>query len=230
MQLLRRVAVEELEPCPYLPGRQKRYESFIADDLSAVELGELLASGWRKFGPYYFRPACPDCRQCIPLRVPVDRFEPSRSQKRILRKNRDIEVNLRPLQPSREGFELHARHGRNRFDSDTGLEEFLQLFYLPSAPALQSELRLDDELVGIGWLDVADNGLSSVYFSFAPEHAARRLGTLSILCEISLTRDHNLPYYYLGYYVPGCPAMAYKDRFRPRQHYDWQQQRWVDIP
>jgi len=230
MRLLRPVAAEATEPCPYLPGREKRYESFLAEGLDDRELAELLESGWRKFGPYFFRPACSNCRLCIPLRVPVDAFAPSRSQKRVLRSNRDISVVLKPLQPSRDAFELHARHGRERFGSDTAFEEFLQLFYTPSVPALQSEFRLADQLVGIGWLDVAENGLSSVYFSFAPEHAARRLGTLSILCEIALTRERNLPWYYLGYYVPGCAAMAYKDRFRPRQYYDWQQQRWFDAP
>jgi len=230
MQLLRSVALEATEPCPYLPGRKKRYESFVADGLTAAELTELLQSGWRKFGPYFFRPACPDCRLCIPLRLPVERFAPSRSQRRVLRRNRDIEVRLAPLQPSREAFELHARHGRERFGSDTGLAEFLQLFYLPPAPAWQSEFRLDGALVGIGWLDAAADGLSSVYFSYDPDRSRRQLGILSILCEIALTRDRRLPYYYLGYFVPGCAAMAYKDQFHPRQHYDWTREAWHDIP
>jgi len=230
MQLLRAAAPEATESCPYLPGRVKRYESFIAEGLDAAELTALLEQGWRKFGPYFFRPACPDCRDCIPLRIPVERFTPSRSQRRVLRRNRDIEVRLAPLQPSREAFELHARHGRERFGSDTALEEFLQLFYLPSAPALQSEFRLDGALVGVGWLDVAGDGLSSVYFSFAPEQSRRQLGILSILCEIALTRDRGLPHYYLGYFVPGCAAMAYKDQFHPRQHYDWTHSTWHDAP
>jgi arginine-tRNA-protein transferase len=38
-----------------------------------------------------------------------------------------------------------------------------------------------------------------------------------------------LPYYYLGYYVPGCRSMAYKDHFRLREYFDWQTCVWKTI-
>jgi len=226
MQLLRATAIENAEPCPYLPGREKRYESFYAIDLDAVELSGFLNTGWRKFGPYFFRPACDGCRSCIPLRVDVNAFVASRSQRRVLRRNLDLTAQFGPLHPSEQIYDLYCRHGAERFGTFSTTEEFACLFYLPPCPTLQTELRLDDELLGVGWLDCASDALSSVYFCFDPHHASRRLGTLSILHEIALCQERGLSWYYLGYYVPGCPVMAYKDQFLPRQHYDWDNSVW----
>ncbi|HKL48107.1 MAG TPA: hypothetical protein VJ882_00505, partial [Desulfuromonadales bacterium] len=77
MQILRARQVDEISPCPYLPERQRQFEYFWAMDVNGAELAVLLETGWRKFGPYYFRPVCPGCRDCIPVRIPVDDFAPS---------------------------------------------------------------------------------------------------------------------------------------------------------
>lgn len=226
MRLLSEPAHDQLEPCPYLPDRQKRYRYFYALEVSAAELDELLQAGWRKFGPYFFRPDCPDCRNCIPLRVPVAAFVPSRSQRRVLRRNLDLEVRFGPLQLTDEVYRIYREHSAGRFDQSTSLEEFATSFYLPSCPALQSELYLNGAQVGVGFLDVASGGLSSVYFSYDPQFEGRSPGIFSVLREVEQARRLGLGYYYLGYYVPGSPRMAYKDRFRPREHYDWQSGRW----
>lgn len=218
--------LEELSDCPYLPGRARQYEYFLADNLSAAEVAVCFEAGWRKFGPYYFRPACPDCRQCIPLRVPVGEFSPSRSQRRVLRRNADLQTTFGPLMPREEIYGLYREHTGVRFERETDPEEFFFHFYLPSCPALQTEIRIGEELAGVGFLDVGSDCLSSVYFCFSPRFAKHSLGIFSILQEIEQARLLGLPYYYLGYYVPGCPTMAYKDHFRPREHYDWEQGRW----
>jgi len=230
MRLLSEPTHDQLEPCPYLPDRQKRYRYFYALELSAAELDGLLRAGWRKFGPYFFRPDCPGCRSCIPLRVPVDAFAPSRSQRRVLRANRDVEVRFGALQLTEEVFRIYREHAAGRFDQPTSLEEFAASFYLPSCPALQSELHLAGTQIGVGFLDVAAAGLSSVYFSYDPRYAGRSPGILGALLEIEQARRLGLAYYYLGYYVPGSPRMAYKDRFRPREHLDWQSGRWLPAP
>jgi len=226
MRMLTRPELEPLETCPYLAGRQKRYEFFLAVEVGAGELSALLRSGWRKFGPYFFRPACPDCRSCIPLRVPVADFAPSRSQRRVLRRNADLEVRFGPLRYSEELFRIYRNHSALRFGQSVDIEEFASAFFLPSCPGLQSELLLAGEPIGVGFLDCAADALSSVYFSFEPLHAGRSPGTFSVLEEIELAKRLGLAYYYLGYYVPGCPRMAYKDQFRPRQHFHWQTRTW----
>jgi len=228
MQLLQDVRLERPSPCPYLPGRERCYETFLAQGVGPGDLGDLLDGGWRKFGPQFFRPACEGCRQCIPLRVPVREFAPSRSQRRVLRRNRDLRVLFRPLRPDHDIFTIYRNHSRERFGEEVSPEDFLLLFYLPSCPSQQIEIYLGARLIAVGFLDVSVPGLSSVYFCFDPDFSGRSLGTFSILQEIDYSRRLGLDYYYLGYFVPGCPRMTYKDRFRPRQHFDWSSSSWKD--
>ncbi len=226
MRLIQAPRQEELGPCPYLTGRERKYESFFAGQVSADELAFFLNAGWRKFGHYYFRPVCPACERCIPLRVPTTDFVPSRSQRRVLRANRDLRTVFGPLKFSDKIFSIYRSHSRERFSDDPLLEDFLFNFYMPSCPVLQSEFYLGEELVGVGFLDRGSDSLSSVYFCFDPRFSARNLGTFSILQEIFRARDLGLKYYYLGYYVLGCSRVAYKDHFRPREWYQWQENRW----
>ncbi|NIQ93234.1 MAG: arginyltransferase [Desulfuromonadales bacterium] len=229
MQILRSRQVDEPSPCPYLPGRQRQFEYFWAMELSDGELGDLLEKGWRKFGPYYFRPNCPDCRACIPVRIAVADFSPSRSQKRVLRKNRDLQVSFGPLHFTDRVFEIYSRHAEDRFRQDSDLEDFLAGFYISSCPTMQIDIRLDGLLIGVGFLDRAESALSSVYFCFDPAFSRRNLGTFSILQEIERARRLGLSHHYLGYFVPGCRHMLYKDHFRPRDHLDWQSGAWKTV-
>lgn len=226
MQQLKPISLDQLEPCPYLPDRLKQFECFMAVSVSGAELAGLLAAGWRKFGPYFFRPACPDCRQCTPVRIPLKSFAPSRSQRRVLRRNRDLDVRFGPLRFRERIFDLYREHSLQRFGSDSSLNDFASYFYLPSCPVLQSEVYLGKQQIGVGFLDRASNALSSVYFCFAPDHTQLSLGVFGALMEIEHARRLQLDYYYLGYLVEGCPSMHYKDHFRPREYYDWDARQW----
>ncbi len=221
MELIQPPRLEEESPCPYLPGEVKCLEYFLAHRVSAEELTGKLSEGWRKFGPCYFRPSCPECRLCIPLRVDAGAFSPSRSQRRVLRRNDDLTVSFAPLRPSPRIFEIYRAHSLERFGQESEAEEFLLNFYASSCPGLQTEIRLGDKLIAAGFLDRGSNCLSSVYFAFDPAFSGRSLGILGALQEIALARRLGLRHYYLGYYVPGCPSMAYKDTFLPREHYAW---------
>jgi leucyl-tRNA---protein transferase len=226
MHLIQPTQLESSGPCPYLPGHHKRYEYFLAEGLNAAELDQYLGAGWRKFGIYFFRPACPSCWKCTPLRITTADFSPSRSQRRTFRRNADVQVSFGPLRPNERAFAIYRNHSRQRFSREAELDDFLFHFYLPSCPSLQVEIRLDTELIGVGFLDRGKNCLSSTYFCFDPRHQNRQLGTFSILSEIAYARDLGLPYYHLGYYVPGCRSMEYKGNFRPREYLDRQTGEW----
>jgi len=232
MRLIQPPQLEEPGDCPYLPGRKKRYEFFLAGQLDGVELSRYLAEGWRKFGLYYFRPACPDCRACTPLRIPVTEFTPTREQRRVLKKAAALSARFGPLRLSDRAFAIYREHARRRFGLDAHPEEFLLNFYLPSCPVMQSEIFVEEETAGIGFLDIGADCLSSVYFAFDPDYSAFNPGTFSILKEIEQARAMGLSWYYLGYYVAECRSLSYKDRFRPRQHLDWRTGEWrtVDAP
>ena len=163
----------------------------------------------------FFRPVCPGCRQCIPIRVRVEDFSPSSSQRRVLKKNRDTSVVFRELSYKRELFQIYEKHSRIKFNQDADEEEFLRNFFQPAVPSFQSEFYRDGQLIGFGILDQASSGLSSVYFSYDPDYSSCSPGTFSILAEIEESRRLGYPYYYSGYYISECVKMSYKGRFRP---------------
>ncbi len=226
MQLIRPIQREPQVRCPYLPDRDQLLESFLATAITATELSELLADGWRKFGIYFFRPVCPDCRACTPLRVDARRFLPSRSQRRILRRGASLSTRFGPLRLDDQSFRIYREHARDRFAMEASFEDFLLSFHLPSGPSLQTEVYSGRHQVGLGFLDLGRDCLNSVYFSFDPAYSRFSPGIFGALQEIYRTAALGLDWYYLGYYIPGCSRMAYKDQFHPRQHYDWSRSAW----
>jgi leucyl-tRNA---protein transferase len=212
--------------CPYIHDRESCLTHFEAIDVSAEELGSLLAAGWRKFGVCFFRPGCPSCTQCIPVRVLTGSFTPSESQKRVLRKNTHTRVEFKPLNPDRDIFEVYADHSKSRFGKDVTPSDMLESLYIESCPSMQSEYYIHDSLAGVGFLDCSSKALSSVYFVFRERFAKYSLGTFSIMAEIGYARKSGLPYYYLGYSIEGNSHMEYKSRFHPQEQYDWGSGRW----
>lgn len=198
----------------------------LATDLSDQEFNKLLVEGWRRFGIYFFRPMCDNCRACIPIRVPVDSFRPSKSQKRVIKKNSNTKVLFRELSYWDEIYRVYEDHSK-RFGQDTSVENFRQTFFSPAVPAFQSEYYVDEKLAGVGFIDLGSDGISSVYFVFKGEYSYLSLGTFGVLKEIEMVRDLGMKYYYLGYYLEDNKHMKYKARFKPYQLYDWNREIWT---
>lgn len=215
-------------PCPYLPDRHLTYEHFVASEVRPQELDWLLSQGWRKFGVSFYRPACPKCRACQPMRIPVQRFAPSKSQRRVLRRGSQVTLTLEPVHYRPEFFELYARHSQARFGQQADADDFLVHLHTPSCPCMLGLYHVEGRLVSVSYLDMGEESLNSVYFVFDPEVAALSLGILSILREIDLAKHLGLDFYYLGFVVPGCPRMAYKERFRPQERYVWERNAWEE--
>jgi len=226
MILLQDVKTSPLSPCHYLPGETWKFEYFFAKGLNQNELEWFLSRGWRKFGLYYFRPACPTCRKCVPLRVLVHDFTLTRSQKRLVRKNMGIRESFGPLNYSQRVYEIYRDHS-GRFEKDiSDPPEFISSFYTESCPSLQSEYHVGETLAAVGFLDHSSHGLSSVYFVFDTSFSRYSFGTYSIIREIDYAKELGLSYYYLGYYIAECSKMAYKYRFHPCEIYDWESGIW----
>jgi arginyl-tRNA--protein-N-Asp/Glu arginylyltransferase len=214
------------EPCPYLAGRTMQLECFSAGRVAGDELASLLAAGWRTFGPIYFRPACPDCRACTPLRIPVATFKPSKSQRRIWRRNRGTRFSIGPLRYSDEIYGIYHDHSWTRFGRHTDPDEFRGSLYQPSCPSLQTEYRVDGALAAVGFVSVASNAFSSVYFAFRDRYKRYGLGVLSVMAECACTAAAGLRYYYLGYWIRQSAHMRYKSQFGPHEFYDWLRAEW----
>jgi arginine-tRNA-protein transferase len=215
----------EYGPCPYLEGRVWRVEEFDAPVFDPNIYEALLAEGWRRSGSIFYRARCRDCALCIPLRLDIESFEPSKSQRRLERINADIAGTLRAADFSTERYELYRRYSSVVHHAEEVPEPLARASYAsfllggPLGSTGIIEYR-DGKgaLVATGYVDLLPGGLSSVYFAYDPAESRRSLGTWSVLRELALARRLGKRYYYLGFWVPGSPKMDYKANFHPFQY------------
>lgn len=216
--------VESPRQCSYLPWETASLEIRAIPQIGPAEYEDLLARGYRRFGWRIFRPACRSCTQCRSLRIPVQRWNASAGEKRVLRKNQGIRAELHPLFVTRQHFELYHRYHRFMHehrgwplgDIDPGAyrEEFLS----GDVDLGRQWLYFDqDRLVGVAVMDETPRAISLVYFFYDPAWRALSPGTFSILNQILYAKSRGLEYVYLGYWIENCPSMSYKRRFRPHE-------------
>jgi leucyl-tRNA---protein transferase len=227
MIVLQETKLSEFVQCPYLPEKNLRFVYTFLAELNEEEIESFLSTGWRKFGIYYFKPECGSCIDCIPIRVLVNEFIPSKSQRRILRKNSHVEVKFSDLDYKDEIYNIYENHSRVKFGKETDREDFITSFYTPSCPSFQSEYYLDGKLFAVGFLDVSNKALSSVYFAYNTDFEKYSPGTYSVLKEIEFAKSLGLKYYYLGYYIKNNKSMSYKNRYFPNEKFDWESGLWI---
>jgi leucyl-tRNA---protein transferase len=211
--------------CGYLPD-QEAVTLFVDPqcELNTARYSVLAELGFRRSGEHLYRPHCPDCKACIPVRIPVSRFTPSRNQKRVLARNQDVRVSWRKSRFVEEHFALYRRYMQSRH-AGSSMDDDNPAYYHRLLETDWCETRLaefycDKQLIGVAITDWLKNGLSAVYTFFDPEQTTRSLGTFAILQQIIGARQNELPYVYLGYWIKQCAKMAYKDKFRPFEYFD----------
>lgn len=215
--LRRRPAPGPEFPCPYLDGRQARHQTLLATTCPPGLYSGLMDLNFRRLGPLVYRPACDACAECRQLRVPVATFAPSRSQRRCLATNRDLEIATGPPRLTDEKLALYELYLRERHDGQmSGSREELEGFlYVSGIETLEVCYRLDGRLVAVGIADVEPRALSAVYCYFAADLPVRGLGTFNVLWLLREARRRGMAYVYLGYYVAGARTMEYKAGYRP---------------
>ena len=215
--------VEDPRVCDYLPGERATLEYRVMSGVGPEELESLLVRGWRRLGPFYFRPACAGCFECVPLRIPVATFAPSGSQARAARRVRRFRVRLGVPRVDRARLDLYARwHAarevRRGWNASplTGDDYALQFAY-PHEAVRELTLWDGGTLVALGLCDVTPRAWSAIYFFYDPAIARLSPGVANVMLALELARERGIPHVYLGYRVLGCPSMRYKATFRPHE-------------
>ncbi len=219
---LERAALEPGAPfdCPYLPQRTARYALLSAARLPPGAYHVLLDLNFRRLGSVCYRPQCEACDACRMLRLDAEAFRPTRAQRRCLKRNADLAVDLGPPEPSDEKYALYRRYLDARHDDgrmEGSREEFEELLYRAPPSAFELSFRLEGRLVGVGLADAEPRALSAVYCYFDPDEAPRSPGVLNVLRLVEECRRRRVPWLYLGYHVEGCRKMAYKAGFHPHE-------------
>lgn len=202
-------------------------EEFFAQKVSPERLDTLLESGWRHFGTHFFRYSLAfyerEIRRVLPLRIRLSNFSFSKSQRRVLRKNQDLQIVVRPIKITREIESLFERH-KKRFRSGTpdSIYDFFS-FNAAETPcrALEICVYKKEKLLAASFFDVAAASVSGVYAIFEPEEAARSLGIFTMLLEIDFALKNDKKFYYQGYAYLGESFYDYKKRFRALEKFDW---------
>lgn len=221
--------------CGYLPN--KLAQSLIAAPYHLIDANiysGLIQQGFRRSGKFAYRPHCDNCSACIAIRLILDEFAPTRSQKRAYKQHANLTARVLQLSYQQEHFALYTSYQRTRhLDSDAPNNElddasqYQQFLCLSNVESLMVEFRnAENQVKIVSVIDVVSDGISAVYtfydaleakVSFDANTKRASYGTYSIMWLAEWTKMLGLPYLYLGYWIEASPKMAYKQQFKPQQ-------------
>lgn len=217
------VLYDQPTDCSYLPGRIARLpHRFPLQRLSPEEFDQRLEAGDRRAGLLLYRPQCPSCQACQPVRLDVQTFRPDATQRRMQRRgDRLLTVQQgRPVVDAQR-VALFNRHRelRGLAGDDPPVTEDSYAEFLVDSCCETIELSYwhEGKLVGVAITDAGRQSLSAVYCFYEPTFQLLSLGTYSILRQVELARQTQRRYLYLGFFIAQSPHMSYKARFRPQQ-------------
>lgn len=223
--------------CGYLP--KKLAQSLIAAPQHLVDAevySGLIQQGFRRSGKFAYRPHCELCNECVPVRVILEAFTPTRSQKRALKQHADLTVRILPLGFEEKHFALYAEYQVQRHASEENLnqktevddaEQYRQFLCQSNVESLMIEFSdANNQIKIVSVVDMVHDGISAVYTfydadetkaSYAANIKRASYGTYSIMWLIEWTKSLDLPYLYLGYWIKDSQKMAYKQNFKPQE-------------
>ena len=227
------------QPCPYLEGRSERKLFTALQGDNAERLNDALSKqGFRRSQNVLYRPSCSECMACLSARIRVADFEPSRTQRRVIRRNSYLRREATSPWATEDQYALFRRYLDSRHSdggmADMDIFEFAAM--IEETPVRSRVVEYTSPGDGAGkrralsavcLTDVLDDGVSMVYSFYDPDKANDSLGTYIILDHIQIAKRSGLPYVYLGYWVPGSRKMGYKANFSALEIY--KNGRWQEI-
>ncbi len=213
--------------CAYLPNKLVRMHYKYVIKPNQTFATAVIQRGWRRFGRYYFHPVCQGCNECKSLRINVDDFTPSKSQKKAIKRNQATKVIIQTPTVTNHHLELYNKYHFFKQKKDgwrhkkiNGKEYFENFVDGASNFAREVLYFQDEKLIGVDLIDILDDGISSIYCYYDPDFSHLSIGTFSLLYQVALAKSMALSWIYLGYWVDGCKAFRYKTNFQPQEILD----------
>lgn len=211
------VGITQPFPCSYLKHQHEQL-MVIQNPVDVITFEQLLALGFRRSGKDIYKPHCQSCNACQAIRIPCSQFKPSSSQRKTLKKNKDLTIKL-VNELTKHHYPLYEKYINTRHQdssmypaSKTQFTDFLGSCWLSPK---YIELYKDNNLIAVAVTDFQQNSLSAIYTFFEPKEDKRSLGNLMILIQCKLAKLLNKTYLYLGYQIDSCEKMNYKSNYKP---------------
>ena len=210
--------------CAYLEDKSVRMSYKHIENATQTYNTALINRGWRRFGCYYFHPICNGCNECKSIRINVNDYKYRKSQKKAIKRNSDTEIIIQKPSLTQSHIDLYNKYHAFKHKQDDWTHrnisprEYRENFVDGAHDFGKEVLYMKDgKLIGVDLIDILDDGISSIYFYYDPDYPQLSLGTYSLLYQIELAKILELPWIYLGYWVDGCKAFAYKPKFQPQE-------------
>jgi leucyl-tRNA---protein transferase len=197
--------------------------------LDPMVFDRFCADGWTYWSDLLFRRnewewrghAC----RVVPLRIRLDGFRFSKSQRKCLRRNSDLVVQVRPLRICQEHVQLfHAHATRLHHHRPQMIEGFFsQWSHMMPSKGFEFDVFSPKErqLIASSFFHVGFNSMAGNYGIFDPEVSDRSLGTYTMLLEIQYAWQMGLDYYYPGFVYDLPSEFDYKLNFNNLEYFDW---------
>ncbi|PAJ73664.1 arginyltransferase [Pseudoalteromonas sp. NBT06-2] len=231
-QLPSKLGLSQSFPCSYLADEEEQL-LVILEPSCYSEFGyeHLLSLGFRRSGDQIYRPHCAPCFKCKAIRVVVNNFIPSRSQKRKIKSAKKQFTVKYSNSASSEYYSLYEKYINQRH-SDSSMfpaneKQYKSFLLCTWLPITYIELYKDDKLIAVAVTDQLSNSLSAIYTFFDPEFEQFSLGTVMVIEQIKLAKKQNKLFVYLGYQIDECKKMNYKNQFKNHQILEFD--RWISI-
>lgn len=222
--------LSEKHPCSYL-DEEEAQPTFVHPlfDMTTSIYSELIAQGFRRSGDDVYSPHCSQCSACIPVRIKVVEFIPSRSQRRCLQKNSNTQVVIKPAEYDQGHFEMYRRYqaARHREGSmfESSQEDYIRFLKSSWCDTHFVEFLIEGELAAIAVVDQLNDSLSAVYTFFDPKFSNYSLGVYAVLWQIEQAKKWHKEFLYLGFWIKRCKKMSYKSDYQPLQVF--RDKQWV---
>jgi len=212
--------------CGYFPN--KLAQSLIASPQHLIDAhiySGLIQQGFRRSGKFAYKPHCETCQECVPVRVVLAEFTPSRSQKRAFKQHQNLTTTILPIDFHEDHYKLYAayqtaRHTNTEYVKEEKTEQdeaeqYKNFLCQTNVESVMVEFRENGQLKMVSVIDIVLDGLSAVYTFYETSDSSSSFGTYNILWQIELAKTLNFPYLYLGYWIRDSQKMAYKQNFKP---------------
>ncbi|MDD5406792.1 MAG: arginyltransferase [Sulfurovaceae bacterium] len=213
--------------CSYLPNKMVRMKYKYINEPNMIFTSAVIKRGWRRFGKYYFHPTCNGCNECKSLRIDVENFTITKSQKKAIKRNSQTQIIVGRPSLTKHHLDLYNRYHYYKQDKDgwkyrsISHKEYYENFVDGAEDFGREVLYFQGEkLVCVDLIDILEDGISAIYCYYDPDFDELSLGTFSLLYQIELAKQLGLKWVYLGYWVEGCKAFAYKPKFQPQELLD----------